>query len=402
MKNQKIEKETNRKTDPDRIKNKNKKSGITLKISSVRWAVGLSVIATIGSVMSYGLISYSFGLLTPGSAISMIYMIVPMSALITISLKLVLKKTSQRIDQLAEAMDQVQNGDLNVSIPVEDAGEFKELYQGFNTMVKELRQTKEEMTRFTNEFAHEIKTPITSVSGFADYLLTTGKDESEERLQYLKVIRDQSKRLSDLTTNTLNLSKAEACQVVTDRTHFDITEQIRQCVILLMKEMEEKGISPVLPEAEHIYFRGNEEQLQQIWINLLKNAVKFTPSGGQITVDIRELPAGSGMESSAYFLSQKDSDSAKAEIKDLVSARANKKDSRSCIEVSIRDTGIGMTEEEMQHIFERGYQKRSTSFQGNGIGLAVVKRLVELYQGEITVDSKPGQGSAFTVRLPVV
>ncbi len=124
---------------------------------------------------------------------------------------------------------------------------MKKIYCGFNAMASELKATKHEMDNFMNEFTHEFKTPITSINGFADYLYETGTEtETEERLQYLKVISEQSHRLANLTQNILLLSKLEACQIVTDKEHFSLSEQIKSCVILLFKADRGKKISRLI------------------------------------------------------------------------------------------------------------------------------------------------------------
>ncbi len=231
-------------------------------------------------------------------------------------------------------------------------------------MTLELKKTKEEMEAFTNEFAHEFKTPITAISGFADVLAETGESiETKERMEYLKMIQDESRRLLHLFQNTLLLSKMEAMQVVVEKEDYDLAEQIRQCLILLSKSLDEKNIEIEMDEDLSLNYCENRELLQHVWINLLNNAVKFTPEGGTITI-------------------------------------TGKRDDAK-ISVSIADTGIGMDEETASHIFEKYYQNDPVSLtKGSGIGLAIVKRIVDLCGGEITVSSWPGTGSKFTIVLP--
>ena len=233
------------------------------------------------------------------------------------------------------------------------------------TLPEELQRTKDEMTQFTNNFAHEFKTPLTAVKGFADYLYETGGGtESEERMEYLKVISEQSGRLSRMASNTLILSKAEACQIPVHQTWFNMGEQIRRCFITQSREMEQKHLTPDLPEDFDFSFYGNEEQLEQIWINLIGNAIKFTPEGG------------------------------------VVGARCEKSGGRLVIEIF--DNGIGMDQETMAHVFDKYYQHDPSGVSsGNGIGLAIVRRIAELYGGSVRAESKPGYGSVFTVELPV-
>lgn len=138
------------------------------------------------------------------------------------------------------------------------ADEYREIYKSFNAMVAELKATKEEMEAFTNEFSHEFKTPITSIQGFAQYLVNTGQGiESPERMKYLRVIADESLRLAELPQNTLLLSKVEACQIITDKEDFDLGEQIKRCSILLLPQMERKKINMELDLPEHMKYHGN-------------------------------------------------------------------------------------------------------------------------------------------------
>ena len=325
----------------------------------------LTLIVIVGSVMAYGAVAVLFLPMNRSNALSMVFMVVPMTVLMFVSLRFVLRKIQGRKDLLTDALGQVAGGNLSVRLDEANAGEYAAVYSDFNHMVEELQRTKDEMTQFTNDFAHEFKTPLTSVKGFADYLYETGgESESEERMEYLKVISEQSGRLSRMASNTLILSKAEACQIPVHQTWFNMGEQIRRCFIAQSREMEQKHLTPDLPEDFDFSFYGNEEQLEQIWINLIGNAIKFTPEGG------------------------------------VVGARCEKSGGRLVIEIF--DNGIGMDQETMAHAFDKYYQQDSSGVSsGNGIGLAIVQRIAELYGGNVRIESKPGQGSVFTVELPV-
>ncbi len=325
----------------------------------------LTLIVVVGSVMAYGAVAVLFLPMNRSNALSMVFMVVPMTVLMFVSLRFVLRKIQGRMDLLTDALRQVAGGNLSVRLDEANAGEYAAVYSDFNHMVEELQRTKDEMTQFTNDFAHEFKTPLTSVKGFADYLYETGGGiESKERMEYLKVIAEQSGRLSRMASNTLILSKAEACQIPVHQTWFNMGEQIRRCFIAQSREMEQKHLTPDLPEDFDFSFYGNEKQLEQIWIHLIGNAIKFTPEGG------------------------------------AVGARCEKSGGRLVIEIF--DNGIGMDQETMAHAFDKYYQQDSSGVSsGNGIGLAIVRRIAELYGGSVRVESKPGQGSVFTVELPV-
>ena len=337
----------------------------------------LTLIVVVGSVMAYGAVAVLFLPMNRSNALSMVFMVVPMTVLMFVSLRFVLRKIQGRMDLLTDALGQVAGGNLSVRLDEANAGEYAAVYSDFNHMVEELQRTKDEMMQFTNDFAHEFKTPLTSVKGFADYLYETGGGiESKERMEYLKVIAEQSGRLSRMASNTLILSKAEACQIPVHQTWFNMGEQIRRCFIAQSREMEQKHLTPDLPEDFDFSFYGNEEQLEQIWINLIGNAIKFTPEGG--VVGARCEKSGGG----------------------TLGARCDKPDGTLVIEIF--DNGIGMDQETMAHVFDKYYQHDPSGVSsGNGIGLAIVRRIAELYGGSVRAESKPGYGSVFTVELPV-
>ena len=315
------------------------------------------------AVMAFGLLGILALDLNEKNAIVMIFMVPFMAAAVGVSSNMLLKGVRRRMNVLLDATHRVSDGDLEVEIDLKDADEYTAIYQNFNAMVKELKATKEEMSSAVNVLAHEFKTPITSMSGFADYLIRTGGHvETPERMEYLQIIHDESMRLAALSQNTLLLSKVEACQIVTDKTQYDLSEQIRRCVLLLLPQMEQKNITPVIDLPEMTWY-GNAELMEQVWINLLNNALKFTPEGGTITA------AG-----------------------------------KICAErlrVTIADDGVGMSEETVSHIFEKYYQNDQVSaVRGNGIGLSIVARIVQLSGGQVEVESRQGAGSAFTVVLP--
>lgn len=335
-----------------------------IRIADFRWIFLVDAIVIVGAVMSFGMVAF-YGLgMQEENALLMLFVIPPMAIATALSTFVTMKSVRKKMDQLLDAIQSVGNGNLEIRLDTSDAGEYKVIYENFNRMVMELKVTKEEMQSFVNEFSHEFKTPITSIQGFAQYLADTGKNvESEERMQYLKVIADESMRLAELSQNTLLLSKVEACQIITDQGNFDLGEQIRHCAILFLQQMEEKNISLEFNLPDNISYYGNAELVEQIWINLINNAIKFTPDGGEIGIcaDVGETQ----------------------------------------VTVSISDNGVGMDADTASHIFEKYYQGDGGRKKGgNGIGLSIVWRIVKLCNGEITVKSAPGEGSIFSVKLP--
>ena len=334
------------------------------KIKGFGWVYVIGTIVVIGGVMTYGAVASYFFNFDEDSALSMLAMIIPMSTIYYLAMRPIVKKLSSRIDTLASAMNEVSNGNLDYRIEDKKAGEFQLLYDQFNTMTLEIKKTKEEMEAFSNEFAHEFKTPITAISGFSDYLLQTADGvETEERKEQLLMISEESKRLLNLSMNTLLMSKLEATQIIVEKESYDLAEQIRKCVIILSKQLDEKEIELEMDEDLELPFYGNQELLQHVWLNLLNNAIKFTPKGGMITI-----------------------------------TGALKNDE---VIVRINDSGVGMDAKVISKIFDKYYQNDDVSVaRGNGIGLAIVKRVVDLCKGRIDVASMPGHGSTFTVTLP--
>ena len=286
----------------------------------------------------------------------LIILLVPMNMIFYRSRKKEIKILSEGIQHLAE-------GDFDYEIPLKKGYSLAKVYANFNKMCEELRSVQILRNDFINSYSHEFKTPIASINGFASLLLE--KDLSEnERNEYLKIIIEETDRLSRLATNTILLSRLSSQKIVTDTQHYDLSEQIRQCSILLSQKWMEKEIdfSVNLPK---IMFDGNRELMQHLWINLISNAVKHTPKNGAITVSFAET--------------------------------------KEKILVSVSDTGEGMNENTKKHLFDPYFQgDASRSQQGLGLGLSIAKRIVELCDGNISVESTPGEGSIFTVELPKV
>ena len=224
-------------------------------IWQMKWIFLVGMIIIIGAVMAFGLLGALFLHFERDQALSMIWMIPIMLVVYYGAVKIMLDNMQGKMGRLADGIHEVAGGNLDVEIPLEEAEEYTRLYEEFNQMVRELKQTREQMEAFTGEFAHEFKTPITSISGFSEYLCeTAGPDEqagfsgeTEERLKYLKVIRDQSRRLADLSQSTLLLSKLNAMEVAPPPEKLNAGEQIRQTIILMEKQLDEKQIDLDIP-----------------------------------------------------------------------------------------------------------------------------------------------------------
>lgn len=269
----------------------------------------------------------------------------------------------QPIYTLADAMNEIRKGNYHIRVkggPAE--GEVNHLIQNFNEMASELQGVEILKSDFINYFSHEFKTPIISIQGFAKQLRNE-ELEQEKRDEYREIIIRESERLVKLSTNTLILTKLESQKIVTEKTTFDLGEQLRHSILLLQKEWEDKALELDL-ELEDILIFNNEEMLSQVWINLLSNAIAYSHAGGALGVSCKKV----GRE----------------------------------VKVKIKDTGIGMSDTVSAKIFEKFYQgDASRSTQGNGLGLSIVKRIVDLCQGRIAVKSQLGKGSTFLIYLPL-
>lgn len=265
------------------------------------------------------------------------------------------------IIQLSQAAKLVAKGDFTVRLPEESQDEMNELIHSFNSMTKDLGSIEMFRTDFINSFSHEFKTPIVSIRGFARQLQRDDLTE-EQRREYATIIADESQRLVDLATKILMLSKLDNQQIVTEKSDFRLDEQLRTCILLMEKQWSSKKLSLDI-ELEDVQCRANAEMLSQAWVNLLSNAIKFTPAGGSIGIYLR-------------------------------------KEDNSAI-VQIHDSGIGMSKDVQAHIFEKFYQGDASHYpEGNGLGLPMVKRIIDLSDGTIQVESEEGKGSTFTIALP--
>ena len=237
---------------------------------------------------------------------------------------------------------------------------FLELSEVFNKLSEELKNTEMLRSDFINNFSHEFKTPIVSIAGFAK-LLKKGNLTEEQQNQYLDAIEEESLRLSYMATNVLNLTKIENQSILTDLSSYNISEQIRSCILILESKWAKKDIEFQLELNEYTAC-ASEELLKQVWINLIDNAIKFSKSGGEISIKA-------------------------ADIKDYIF-------------VSITNFGTEIPINAKSKIFNKVYQSDvSHSTEGNGIGLAIVKKIIELHKGTVSVTSEK-QSVTFTVTIP--
>ncbi|MEY9978755.1 ATP-binding protein [Lysinibacillus sp. RC79] len=270
------------------------------------------------------------------------------------------KKALNPIRKVIDAIHKVASGDFNVKVDIKGIGELEELSQSFNKMTQELSSIETLRSDFVNNFSHEFKTPIVSLRGFAKLLKENNLSE-EDRQEYLDIIIKESERLADLSTSVLTLSKYENLGIITDKATFRMDEQIRRTIVLMEPKWSAKVLT-VNVKLDNVIYIGNEDLTQQIWYNLLDNAIKFSEQGGLINISLTKI------NSSILFV--------------------------------IQDNGPGMDELTKAHIFDKFYQgDTSHSKAGSGLGLSIVKRIVELCDGDVHVQSEIENGSTFSVTL---
>jgi signal transduction histidine kinase len=295
-----------------------------------------------------------------------IYVLIYISIFLGVVIAALLSRRSVKpIREMMEATHKVAKGDFSAEVEVKGSVVFEldALAESFNKMVRELKGIETLRNDFVRNFSHEFKTPIVSISGFAK-LLKNGDVSDEETQEYLNSIIQESERLVDLSTSILNLSKVENIEIVSDKTLYRLDEQVRLAILMLEPKWSAKYLSLDIALEEEIEMSGNKNLIQQVWINLLDNAIKHTESGGTLKVGLWQ----SGRR--AIF--------------------------------RLEDDGIGMSEETMRRMFDKFYQgDTSRSMMGNGLGLTLVKRIVDLCEGTIEVQSELGKGSTFTIKLPL-
>jgi len=268
------------------------------------------------------------------------------------------------VRQITEATQKLMQGDFSVRIaPIHGAGTegFNQIADAINKMAQELSGTETLRTDFIANVSHELKTPLAVMGNYATMLQRPGITE-EERCEYAQAISDAARRLAQLITNILKLNKLENQQIFPKAEEYDLTEQLCQSLLQFEDLWEKKDIQIETDIEEAVRIRSDEELLSLVWNNLISNAMKFTTEGGTVSLSM------------------------KAE--------------ENFVLVSVIDTGCGMKPEVGRHIFEKFYQgDTSHATQGNGLGLALVKRVMDILGGEIGVQSVYGQGSTFTVKL---
>lgn len=266
------------------------------------------------------------------------------------------------IAKLRSAMREVADGDFKVEVKCESRIQaVQDIYDSFNSMVRELSTTETLQTDFISDVSHEFKTPINAIEGYASLL--EGEPSPEEQRAYVEKILFNTRRLSALTGNILLLSKLSNQSILPQKTQFRLDEQIRQAIVALEQKWSEKELGFEVELAETPFF-GYESLLPHVWTNLIGNAVKFSPKGGEIRIKMMRT------EGAVVF--------------------------------TIEDDGPGIVPGDEEHIFTKFYQSESShGMEGNGLGLALVRQIVEMSGGSVDVQNLEVGGCRFTVRLPL-
>ncbi len=266
------------------------------------------------------------------------------------------------IVEISNATKRIARGEFNVVLRRQSrVREVQTMAENFSLMASELSRTEMLRNDFISNVSHEFKTPLSAIEGYAT-LLNNPQLSEEKRAAYTEKILANSRRLSSLTDSILKLSKLENTQVELEKRWFSLDEQLRESILSFEDTWETRHITLDV-NLEDVSISGDKDLLAQVWQNLLANAAKFTPEGGTVRVSTH--------------------------------------DDGLVVHVCVADTGCGMSEEAIQRAFEKFYQAETSHVrEGNGLGLAIAKRIVDLHSGSITVNSEIGKGSSFTVTLP--
>ncbi|MDO5323778.1 MAG: HAMP domain-containing sensor histidine kinase [Clostridia bacterium] len=319
--------------------------------------VCLSILVGVGLIL---VLNRLFGVTL--SIPSVIWVLVASSAVAGIIALLLNHRILRPIRNLGSAMNRVAGGDFKLRIDsTSRSGDIQQLYKDFNVMVSELEKTEVLQSDFVSNVSHEFKTPINAIEGYTMLLQGTGEGTPEQR-EYVEKILHNTRRLSSLIGDILLLSKVENQTIAREETEFRLDEQVRQSILSLEPQWSEKETDFDV-ELEEISYRGDERLLLHVWNNLIGNAVKFNPPNAAVRLRLSRSDGG--------------------------------------VIFTVEDEGPGIPPEAQKHIFDKFYQGDSSHREeGNGLGLALVKRILNVCGGEIAQENLPGRGCRFTVKLP--
>lgn len=271
------------------------------------------------------------------------------------------------VKNITDATAKIMKGDFSVCVEdlkKSNSDGFNQIIKAVNLMAQELSGIETLRTDFILNVSHEMKTPLSAMQNYGT-LLQAPEISDEKRIEYAKGITDASRRMADMMTNILKLNRLENQQIFPQAEAYNLGEQLCECLLEYESVWEKAEIEIETDIEEEVYIKADAELMSLVWKNLFSNAFKFTDKGGIVSVSLTT--------------------------------------DEKCAVVKVKDTGCGMSQEIGAHIFEKFYQgDTSRATQGNGLGLALVKRVVDIMQGEINVESTVGKGTTFTIRIEKV
>ncbi|WP_152396101.1 sensor histidine kinase [Paenibacillus guangzhouensis] len=324
---------------------------------------------------AYGLYYWLRDKMSLPSSLFLSFLIIQFAALIimaTIAIPLAFyakRKSEKTFNLVITALQRIAKGDFSAYINPQERvdDEFGQIITNINDMAVQLNELENMRQEFISNVSHEIQSPLTSIRGFARALQRTDL-ETDMRSHYLDIIETESVRLSKLSENLLKLTSLESKHHPFDPKPYRLDLQLKTTILACEPQWQEKQIE-IEAEMPECIVTADEEMMSQVWINLIHNSIKFTPANGLITVRVeREQP------------------------------------NHGPVRVHITDTGIGMDAKAQKHIFERFYKadvSRNREIGGNGLGLSIVKRIIDMHEGSISVKSALGEGTTFTVVMPM-
>lgn len=334
-----------------------------VKKLSVGWYISFIVIAELAAVLAVSTgISYFLTQFSPLANLPTTVWVVIIGIIIGIPLSIFVNRSLlSPIRRLSDAMNLVGRGTFNIQISAKAPfSDIEDIYRNFNLMTRELAATEILKTDFVSNVSHEIKTPITAIEGYA-MLLQGSEGLSEEEAEYVDKILANSQRLSELVGNILLLSRIDNQAIETKNEIFSLDEQIRQSILMLEPKWTEKNIELDV-DLESVAYEGNRGLMIHVWNNLIGNAIKFTPEESTVKIRLEKKECG--------------------------------------VVFTVEDEGEGISDEAKNHIFDKFYQADSSHKQeGNGLGLALVKRILDMTGGSIACDNLAGKGCVFTVTI---
>jgi len=336
------------------------------------WFLVVLVIFTASMTMAFFLTAYIYkitNLYLPAVLVQLINSFLGLfiaAFIFSIAARFVRPHPANAFIRIIQAMERIAKGDFSIHLDDEhEDGMLSGLVSSVNKMAQELSQMENMRQEFVSNVSHEIQSPLTSIRGFAQ-ALKSDQLSAPERLHYLEIIEMESTRLSHLADDLLKLTSLDADQVKFEPHHYRLDKQIRSLILTCEPQWAEKKIELDV-DLKEIFVNADEDLLNQVWLNLLHNSIKFTPEGGTIKVELCEYA------DEAEFI--------------------------------ITDSGIGIAPEDQVHIFERFYKadkSRTHLKEGSGLGLSIVKKIVDLHKGRIDIESISGQGTTFMVFLPMI